>query len=1111
MKMTPTPNSTRIGFPRKFILIGLIGLATAAQLLAAAPEARTVTLTDYLGVDWKDELVHFAIELPKGALKGAATAEVKAADGKAVPCQAGEVVTHDDGSIRSFNVWFLVDLPANQSASFTISPGKRGPDDDGVTVKASEASIEFTTKAPQKIGIRLLGGAKEFTPPVPATGVPGPISALLLPSGRETGQGRFQVPFPVKSYKAEVTAAGPVFAEARIRYQFDVGYWTLTARVIRRCPTVIVREEFDTGRSPQSWSQYDRFYSLVLNGGEFKPTQVFYGGRNDHAELQTLLKDAFREDWRKLSKGLETQWIAVTLQGYTPTFQADRDDYYLTGYPTTQNRVNTMIRLLEPGKDALGFVGLQTAEWRNPLSLRFRTNRKGEFLASLPLQMYEQGWASDGFGGKSQNYTGKTTGVPENTGRRCYGIMLSPAEDEGVNMLSSLFAAGEKLGAHPLDRVKEMLLDWSDPMAGAAWAAETSKAGADALRLMRDKVRYARAVGNYGRISMAYHYGFAKKEYPSLQAVLDSPKDLTAADRKEFRRLCAWLAYDMNSVDTFPMGCGFHLGNPNMTIMAIEGRLKAALLVKDHPRFRAWGEENLGLLRDFIRRYTRDSGAPYENPHYTLAVTLDWAAQANTILMENGIGDAFDTDLFRKSLRCVMNWLTPPDPRFLAHRMVMPYGNCSYQSVPPTLATQMVTYLKERQPELAAQFQWFANQTLPDDKKILIAAKDLPPPLASVHYADHGVFFRHGFGTPWETFFFMMAGNCDGHYEWEADQMTYTLYAKGQPINLNFGNGYFPMFCRPWLRNRVTIDHKYEVTERNTTGVRATAFSPAADYLRAERTVDMIRSLATEYPVLNDKKLSWASAEQKSWPTVPDNVETIPPVTWSRQVMFLKDEDPKGPNYFVIRDGFGGTPTRPTDVSYWFLANKMERNGNVFHFDGQCEVDMDVFVHTPAIFEPETGEYGHPQQPYGSLVGFDPKFYPGGVRAEQQLFLRVKQPAGKGYMVVLYPRLKENDPAASFTALADGVVRVETPLSTDYAFLNPAAFEFKDNRVQFSGMSGTVRFYKTGKIAVANTEGKLEVRVAGRRIEGAGPFTATIEGGKVATQTHAPDARVDAK
>jgi hypothetical protein len=107
--------------------------------------------------------------------------------------------------------------------------------------------------------------------------------------------------------------------------------------------------------------------------------------------------------------------------------------------------------------------------------------------------------------------------------------------------------------------------------------------------------------------------------------------------------------------------------------------------------------------------------------------------------------------------------------------------------------------------------------------------------------------------------------------------------------------------------------------------------------------------------------------------------------------------------------------------------------------------------------------------------------------------------------------MKENDPAASFTALADGVIRIVTPLSIDYAFLNPTAFEFKDDRVQFNGTSGTVRFYKSGKVAVAGTEGKTEIRVAGRQIEGNGPFTVTIVDGKVTTQTHAAGAQVEAK
>ena len=79
MNMTSNSIAASLGFSRKFILVGLIGLA-AARLLAAAPEARTVTLTDYLGVDWKDELVHFAIEMPKGALKGCLLYTSDAAD-----------------------------------------------------------------------------------------------------------------------------------------------------------------------------------------------------------------------------------------------------------------------------------------------------------------------------------------------------------------------------------------------------------------------------------------------------------------------------------------------------------------------------------------------------------------------------------------------------------------------------------------------------------------------------------------------------------------------------------------------------------------------------------------------------------------------------------------------------------------------------------------------------------------------------------------------------------------------------------------------------------------------------------------------------------------------
>jgi len=187
----------------------------------------------------------------------------------------------------------------------------------------------------------------------------------------------------------------------------------------------------------------------------------------------------------------------------------------------------------------------------------------------------------------------------------------------------------------------------------------------------------------------------------------------------------------------------------------------------------------------------------------------------------------------------------------------------------------------------------------------------------------------------------------------------------------------------------------------------------------------------------------------------------------------------------------------------------MERKGDVFHFDGQCLVDLDVFVNEPKTFEPETGKYGHVQQPYRRLTGFDPKFFPEGKRREDQLLLRIQRPPGEGYMVVLYPRLKKDDPPAKFTRLSPNAVKVETPLSTDYVFLSPWPFSFANEKVKFEGMAGAVRFYNGGKVAVVGNEGHTEVHVGGKTIRGQGAFVVTLDGGKAESKTYTEGAEVE--
>jgi hypothetical protein len=111
--------------------------------------------------------------------------------------------------------------------------------------------------------------------------------------------------------------------------------------------------------------------------------------------------------------------------------------------------------------------------------------------------------------------------------------------------------------------------------------------------------------------------------------------------------------------------------------------------------------------------------------------------------------------------------------------------------------------------------------------------------------------------------------------------------------------------------------------------------------------------------------------------------------------------------------------------------------------------------------------------------------------------------------VVLYPRLKTDDPPATFKALGDNAVLVTTPLSTDYVFLDSVAIQFKDKKVRFVGQAGAVRCYATGKIVVTNSEGKAEIRVGGKTIRGEGGFTVIIEGGKAESATHSKDATVN--
>src|SRR5262245_18925766 len=62
---------------------------------------------------------------------------------------------------------------------------------------------------------------------------------------------------------------------------------------------------------------------------------------------------------------------------------------------------------------------------------------------------------------------------------------------------------------------------------------------------------------------------------------------------------------------------------------------------------------------------------------------------------------------------------------------------------------------------------------------------------------------------------------------------------------------------------------------------------------------------------------------------------------WSRQILFVKDADPLGPNYFVMRDDIAGGTGGIWRL--WLTAERIDLREDRAVLVGKEDVDMDIF------------------------------------------------------------------------------------------------------------------------------------------------------------------------
>jgi hypothetical protein len=202
-------------------ILALVAFLGGTALAPAAEFSRTFSLREPLGLSWPDELVHHdeKIEQPRVA---AATFALADADGKPVPLQV-EVLEGKPDAVRRVRLWLRPALEPNREAFFRLtfnSDGRKAPAAaDGLVVRRGEDRIlvlnglfEVALPAPQ---IPFIKSVELRKAPAPLGGIRPAGDKAFHGAWALEGGGR------VKELRADLAAAGPLWAEIRLKYIFE--------------------------------------------------------------------------------------------------------------------------------------------------------------------------------------------------------------------------------------------------------------------------------------------------------------------------------------------------------------------------------------------------------------------------------------------------------------------------------------------------------------------------------------------------------------------------------------------------------------------------------------------------------------------------------------------------------------------------------------------------------------------------------------------------------------------------------------------------------------------------------------------------------------------------
>lgn len=1069
-----TPSALRCLLPILALLVTTAGIAGAAG---------EYQLVESLGHQWTAELISFPVSFAAGQCP-----EIRSvtADEAAVPFQTADVTRHPDGSVATARVYVLTDLGPKQTLVFRalpLEPAAALPAPDlRVTPGTGEVALETAAG-----GIRLPLG--EFAAPQ----IPGPYKGFRLTSGRWIGSSRLLGTPGPETLTATLVADGPLFAEVLLTYAYpDEKTYTLACRVIAGQPVALIREasNVEEGRS-YSFRYDDQFTRFVQGRIGYKPAiEDSHWVRVSLGDFQPTAASMLRAEGSHAAlteASVQDPWVTTLFP-----WQSWHGGVFSLPLADATDALGLMALSAGAWVRPLENLGLVKREGQElflqwPINdgarewgLFFGTPEALEPTGEEPAARQMPGYHHPSLLRRTRIKYGEAPLETIKTWTLAWEDRQPVPNPVTINPPGKLPEVRERIMADPVlaQHAQGVINAWEtlrgqepnfpftlnwvmtpDGVEDAYLAKGGEQYARELYELTLARLRYYteqtlagvgfhgyRAGHEYGMFHLApFLVGVARQ----VDLLLGAP-EITPEEKADLRAQLAFYGCLFTDRNYWP---GEDIGKGTYNMYASHDGVLGVLgsVLAGHPQAEAWQALGRTRLEDVLSHFIYPSGAMIEGMHYS-GVTLDFNLPFMAMLKLAGGTDYFADERFRKGMRWYASCLPPSDPRF--QRAYMPpfgysHNSNTSQSVRWAVAAAMTT---ETDPDFSRLMMrtWRQSGSLltmvggeagyRSAFSLGLVDPALPATdgndVVSAAWEGFGAVLRSHADSPLETYMAIPTGT-PGGFRVYPNEGTFHLYAKGAPLCLRFGTRTFNPTATlvAWMNNRITFDKRDECTG-DTGKITEWATLSTGDLFSGEYRFTRLAGRQT-------LRETDPGALELSEPRVVDTTmavgeglgffgdhRDVPPQTWRRQVLFVKDDLPTGPNYFLLRDSFQAT--LPTDWNLWCLADDLQVQEGRATFTGKFGVDLDVF-YAPAR-KIVTGAWG-------------PDW-------ERQKLFQLQQDVNEGYFALLYPRGKD-EPVPTCVPLPGGVgMRLDLPNRTDWAFLTTDEVAQQVDEVEFVGRAG---------------------------------------------------------